>query len=346
MSITTTRLPADHVAAWNVVEVSGTSNALSTPVRENLRIKVTVSIGGVAHVYYEPTWITMGTTSAFKTDISPVLRSALTSPVVTFPATITPGNAAVTYTIQLTEIYDVSGVVTTGATTGSLSGYVAHRSADISGRTFSSLVNGLPLQHTTGTRRYVKDMYIPIDFIYTGAGDVEGPDGTAITVTNGRGCVFIDADGFDPNNINVYVFESDAGKVTTSVTYVYDQACYPDGMVLYFLNRFGGYEVYHFVDTETIAASGESEVITTRDWSGNITRRKLPKTNTVQMRLVGRMETADTAEYLRDLITSPEVFDIDGNKVYVVSDNLNIYEQGEFRPVVEIIKEITPCIGY
>lgn len=355
MAITITQYPANHEAAWGPIRITGTSNALQTPGRSNLRIKVTITAAGQSVVYYEQTWVGDLGNWAFSTNIAPALRGFLSSPIVSWPGTITPGKAAVTYSVTLQELFDVNGVATLGAS-NTTSGYVAHRSADISGRIMEVGQTKLSLQETSSLRRLPAGVIFPMGGIATGfsTGGVKieiSKDGGIVdeifpTITNGR-MQFLEELVLMAGIYEFYFARAFDGSVLSEKVKVYfEEKCYKNDLVLYWLNRYGGYEVYHWIDTEVITQEGESATFETIGWDGVPVMRKLPARNTQKMQLIGRMETKQSAAYLKDLITSPEVFDADGNKIHVVSNSMDIYRDGEFRPTITIIKEIQPCIGY
>ena len=106
-----------------------------------------------------------------------------------------------------------------------------------------------------------------------------------------------------------------------------DSKCYPYDKTLYFLNRYGGWDLYQFRDV----TKKEFKV----DKIRNRTFQQVQGTSN-ETKLQGRPETFASLEILKDIISSPEVYDTAGARVYVKDANFIIKDGDQV-----IIPEIT-----
>ena len=90
---------------------------------------------------------------------------------------------------------------------------------------------------------------------------------------------------------------------------------------LYYVNRLGGYESYKFTSYDDTQRTVKVDKYTAEAWQ--------------ERTLEGQVYPRGTFQTIRDVITSPEVYDEDGTLVEVLSDSLN-YRSEEVSPFVTI----------
>jgi hypothetical protein len=134
--------------------------------------------------------------------------------------------------------------------------------------------------------------------------------------------------------VQIIVDIAPAAIISAPLYVTIDAKCYPNAKTLYFLNKYGGYDFYDFLD---VTEEQESEKV---DYEFKPTMisdtQKATYINKTfkKYRCIGRPSPRRTAEYIGGLIYSPEVYDEDGTQVRVSNQSIQTY--GE-----EIIPEIT-----
>ena len=109
-----------------------------------------------------------------------------------------------------------------------------------------------------------------------------------------------------------------------------DSKCYPNDRVLYFTNRYGGWDVYQFreISKRTFKA----------DKTQNRTFQFITGTAN-ETKLQGRPETVASLEVLKDMITAPEVYDTTEKRVYIRDVDFVIKEgDGLVIPEITIVE--------
>jgi hypothetical protein len=124
-----------------------------------------------------------------------------------------------------------------------------------------------------------------------------------------------------------------------------DSRCYHNALTLYFLNRYGGFDPYDFlsVDEEQEADKIKYHNREEQDEEpdiGTYTHRTWKRAL-----LTGRPGARSQLQYLRDLVNATEVYDEDGNKVYVLSKVIRMYGD-EVTPEITIEYKDDRCIKY
>ena len=345
MAINITDTPPQQAAVWDkhVYEGHSTNNLAR-------QIRVTITIGGESVVAYEPTWVEILGQRDFVIDVAPLLRhffgNILNSSLTSFEM----NNAANAYTGFLHEIGGQGDVLDGVAITG-----VAHRSNGFPITSEATGEEGTLQSPQTGKRIITKADRIPLSAIFPAA---EVADWALAVLRPDNSTSAIPHETEETRKLGFYLpFETGkhvarcshipSGRISDEYTYYVIDTCYRNDFTLYWLNRRGGFEVYHFPESQTISSRGDSVSFDQKiDGGKNIIRQKLPAKTWEQRQLIGRYETHKSAEYLKDLINSPEVVDRNGTPVYVQSSNINTHSEGEFRPSVQIIRNIETCIGY
>ena len=103
------------------------------------------------------------------------------------------------------------------------------------------------------------------------------------------------------------------------IIYTYKIGC--ESTILYYSNRFGGYEGYEFHAWENDQKTIKVDKYTGEAWEERI--------------LQGKEYVKETNQNIRDLITSPDVLDEDLAVVRVLTDSLN-YRASEVKPTITI----------
>ena len=92
--------------------------------------------------------------------------------------------------------------------------------------------------------------------------------------------------------------------------------CYP----LYFLNRYGGYDVYEFAEAiETNNTGNRIEVRGFETVMGTLKDKDFSTEDWQELRLIGRSEPAASVDYVKDLVTSSEIYNAAGERVKLLT---------------------------
>ena len=290
------------------------SGGTVTRMNEGLNIKMLVKNESAATIatLYAPV---NPATGAFSIDISKALQYELYSTFNTTPGEVSTRGAYHTYTVYLYESFLNK----------------AYAQTEISIRNFSTTAHRFTVKPVDDlyafklqTGNFFFERTVLINF-YTEIADAfflkqVDPEGTV--VTSGR---LTGSSGHF-----AYVFETTADwhKVTivdgtnehVSNTIVVRKigAC---STLLYFLNRYGAYEAFEFHDY-----NDEQKTIKVDKYTGETWKER---------RLIGKQYVNGVYQNIRDLITSPEVYDEDFVPVRVLTDSLQ-YKAQEVNPEIVI----------
>lgn len=113
------------------------------------------------------------------------------------------------------------------------------------------------------------------------------------------------------------------------ITFTADRRCYKYPKLLYFLNRYGGWDIYNFREINEDRLTAEK--IQTRNFQTVQNTKR-------QLKLVGRPETYASMAILSDMITSPEVYDSTGAQVRIKESEI-VMRKGEDIIIPEITIE-------
>lgn len=319
-----------YIDLLHVAESTGTAPTTITRANTGVKEKIVFKVGGVtkATFYVYPVFIT---DAYFATvDLSPYLQSHFTSIF-----TLTPGNYddltghRVVYSCSVSEMHlQKDGNYFTAAavdlqTSGGIKNLIAHRTTQYRPCDLGSPNN---LMLTDLKTQYFKagDVLMVSGIVsangtayvnFSGNGVTAPPDSASLTVTNyWLHSVFAttaDTRTFTVKFANVL---SDAVTWDTEfITFVLDKSCTAYPVTLYFLNRYGGFDIYHFKETDKDTFKVEKWKNKTMQNVTGTTREKV---------LIGRPETYANMKILRDLISSPEIYDTAGARVYLKSTDM------------------------
>jgi hypothetical protein len=214
--------------------------------------------------------------------------------------------------------------------------FLAVRSADITDRIF--IATGSKLLHGYTEATILKGSKLPVSFltddlVNTHSIIIDGATALSDVVAGNMMLGMIATDSLS-GRVPVYVHIATAGIVSETLYVTIDEKCYPNAKTFYFLNKYGGYDWYDFLD---ITEEQESEKMDYEYKPTMITdpqKASYIKRTFKKYRCIGRPAPRRTAEYIGGLIYSPEVYDEDGVQVRVTNQSTQTY--GE-----EIIPEIT-----
>lgn len=329
---------------WDVVSVAtntivincpfqaATTGTKPTATRTNtgIKAKVVFKVGGVTKATFYVYPVLVGSTFSCLVDLSVFLASHFTS---TF--TLTPGHNATTAAHKIVyscSVYEMNltstGTYYTGATvdfqtSGAVKNLIAHRTTEYRpcdlGGTNNKMLTDFKTQYFKAGDVLMVSGIVSLNGTayvnFSGSAPTAPPDSSELTVTNyWLHSVFAataDTRNFTVKFANVL---SDAVTWDTEfISFILDTNCTAYPVTLYFLNRYGGFDIYHFKETDKDTFKVEKWKNKTMQNVTGTTREKV---------LIGRQETYANMKILRDLISSPEIYDTNGARVYLKSTDM------------------------
>ena len=120
-------------------------------------------------------------------------------------------------------------------------------------------------------------------------------------------------------NVTLYIADSSDERISERITItVLPPAC--NAYILYWKNRYGGYDFYEFNEVnETNATGNRQEVRGYLTAMGNLIDKDFSTEKWEEVTLIGRSEPQQSVEYLRDLIVSPEIYNASGERVKILT---------------------------
>lgn len=115
-----------------------------------------------------------------------------------------------------------------------------------------------------------------------------------------------------------------------------DRTKYERTKTLYFLNEYGGWEWYDFIDYEVTNKSDITQLTKYYGIEGDLKIQQLSNDSIKQLKLYGRPATSDYVDHLRYLITSPVVLDENGDEVRVLDSSITYEAEGIIDPEITI----------
>jgi hypothetical protein len=207
--------------------------------------------------------------------------------------------------------------------------------------------NGFGVDWTTGTNffpyesvngeiiRYAfKNQYIPICLYTTEASRAISLNGSALatlTLTGGFGCLL-----YKDNSSQVVNTITSAGTTSNTFKYILDNKCYQRSKTLYFINEYGGWDWYNFIDYETTQVADKYQYTVYANEEGDLNIYQPVENSIKEMKLYGRPGTSDYVKYLKALVNSPVVLDENGTRVRVLNNQLILEGDGIIEPEVTI----------
>ena len=309
-SVTATTITLTTVWVTATTGIYGTVSRMN----ENLYVKCVVlngSLETIAELYNFVNTSTGGWTF----DISKPLQYELSSifDISSTGEKSTTGMAH-DYDIKLYELWQAADYSVTKVLHGTEPSTIAHRCTEL---TEYLTTNNFAYDDKIFVSFYADDVEDYI-IIFTTSEAVAYNAG-ALTRTNGHYAIV-----YEPASIAKWVQIAlyKVGGFPTAlgdIIYTYKIGC--ESTILYYSNRFGGYEGYEFHAWENDQKTIKVDKYTGEAWEERI--------------LQGKEYVKETNQNIRDLITSPDVLDEDLAVVRVLTDSLN-YRASEVKPTITI----------
>jgi len=305
---------------------AGASGTYGTVTRLNDALNIKVEVKNASSTIIATLYANVNTaTGAFSLDVSKALQYELSSVFSHTAGEVDTSNAVHTYTLTLSEIFQKADYTTETSAHGTVPTVIAHMTTDLK----TAFTSGTELLQGNGYH----DGKIFIHFLMdTGGATVElifTPDVGSATSTGALTehdwhygyCYEVPAGA---NVVKVAAWDIvDTTKLTDDI-YIKRIGC--ASTILYFLNRYGGYEGYEFHDWDDEQNATKIDVYT-----GDSYR---------EQQLFGKEYQRDEVVNVRDLVTSREVYDEDLTQVYITSSKLT-YRAQDVEPEVTIKYEET-----
>ena len=137
------------------------------------------------------------------------------------------------------------------------------------------------------------------------------------------------------------VLTTDAGD--NSIDLTIDPKCYPRSLTLYFLNQYGGWDWYNVIDYEELTKADKAQHSRYSDMYGGKEIYQHVSEKKKELKCYGRAGIAERLAYIEGLVTSPFVFDQDGNRVRVLDNNILTDADGMLEPefTIQYLEENT-----
>jgi len=111
---------------------------------------------------------------------------------------------------------------------------------------------------------------------------------------------------------------------------------YPRKKMLYWLNEFGGWDFYPFVDYEETEKTNKNQYTKFSDIYGNTEVYQYIENKHRRLKLYGLPGVTEKIGFLKGLLNSPIVLDEDNKKVRVISDRIKWDQSGIIEPEINI----------
>jgi len=224
--------------------------------------------------------------------------------------------------------------------------WYAIRSAMITGRTLNTgfqnkLLNGTTSYRVHAGTKVIMSMLTDISDVsafysyYVGATNTTNT--VAFTTDNLKGnFVFTPVAG--STAIQMYIKDSGGDRVSEIITITLLPGTCAVVYPLYFLNHYGGYDVYEFTEVnQTNAKGNRTELRGFLTSMGSMIDKDFSTEYYQEILLIGRSEPQGNLEYLRDLFTSPEIYNAAGERVKLLSSEFVTNARDNTTPEVTIL---------
>lgn len=199
----------------------------------------------------------------------------------------------------------------------------AVRSTDITGRKLEAGSHGKLLNGTTTVKVHAGTKVIMSmltgDSVVSAYVGTTSPTTAAFTTDNFKGN-FVYAVPTGYTSLQMYMIDSTATRCSEITTIQILPGCADKVYPIYFLNRYGGYDVYEFAEAvETNNTGNRIEVRGFVSAMGPLVDKDFSTENWQELRLIGRSEPAASVDYLKDLVTSSEIYNATGERVKLLT---------------------------
>jgi len=224
--------------------------------------------------------------------------------------------------------------------------WFAVRSAMITGRIIEASYQNKLLNGTTTVKVHAGTKVIMS--MLTKEGDVSAYYTYNVGATNTNDTEAFDTENYKGNyvftpvanstSIQLYIKDDEGNRISEilNVQLLSGAGCnvYP----LYWLNRYGGYDVYEFTEiVETSGTGNRIEVQGVASAMGALLDKDFSTEAWKECKLIGRNETQAALEYLNDLVVSPEIYNASGNRVKLLSSNFVTRSRDNVTPEFTIL---------
>ncbi len=163
------------------------------------------------------------------------------------------------------------------------------------------------------------------------------PATTAFTASNWKGN-YVFTPVADSVSIQLYMKDNAGDRCSEILTVTLLAGCASKCYPLYWLNRYGGYDVYEFAEAiETTNTGNRIEVRGFETVMGTLKDKDFSTEDWQELRLTGRSEPAASVDYLRDLITSQEIYNAAGERVKLLSSTFIQSARDNVTPEISIL---------
>lgn len=192
----------------------------------------------------------------------------------------------------------------------------------------------------TARRKAYPGQWIPIS-----AYAIENQPPLVTKVTGGVGEVIggLDVGAFwrnamwkETSQSNVQKIGIELAQSALKLEYTKIQECYERPKILYFLNRFGGWEWYCFIDYEKTVKSPKTHHTVFSGLGGDKDIYTAMFNMVEEYKLLGVPATREYVEYLAEIIYSPVVYDETGKRVRVMDESIDFDFSELVQPEIRI----------
>jgi len=224
--------------------------------------------------------------------------------------------------------------------------WYAVRSASITGRVLETGYQNKLLNGTTNVKVHAGTKVIMSSL--TTESDVSAYYSYNVGATNTNNTVAFTTDNFKGNfvftpvanstGIQLFIKDSAGDRISEILTVTLLPGACAGVYPLYFLNHYGGYDVYEFIDaTETNAKGNRSELRGFATLMGNLIDKDFSTESWEEVLLTGRPEPQANLTYLRDLLTSSEIYNAAGERVKLLSAEFITSSRENTTPEISIL---------
>ena len=224
--------------------------------------------------------------------------------------------------------------------------FYAARSAMLTGRILEAGYQNKLLNGTTTVKVHAGTKVIMS--AVTKESDISAYYSYNIGVSNTNGTDDFDTDNFKGNyvftpvagstGIQLYIKDDEGNRISEIMTVQLLSGSGCNVYPLYWLNHYGGYDVYEFTEiTETNATGNRQELNGVMTAMGNMVDKDYSTESWQEVKLIGRNETETALAYLRDLFVSPEIYNAAGERVKLLSSGLITRSRENVTPEVTIL---------
>lgn len=268
------------------------------------------------------------------------LRQTLTSLLFEYnEITSTPSKQNQLINITVTEVLTKTGT----PDTTTFSNIIIYKAIDINLDYWESgLTNFVAISKESLVDRYIisgQDIYIAF---YTGDNDNSIWDinnyeelETGISLYNDFGCSSKLSLTKKPEPILLGAWDGDKSG-TNMVRINIIEKKYPRKKMLYWLNEFGGWDFYPFVDYEETEKTNKNQYTKFSNMFGNTEVYQYIENKHRRLKLYGLPGVTEKIGFLKGLLNSPIVLDEDNKKVRVISDRIKWDQSGIIEPEINI----------